>query len=145
MKWLKKKKIAIEKKKKTKGRICATLPVTTKHVPELQCSVTLILCRNVHVFYHRTTAKGSEKKRIKHNETRQESSVHQVHFKSLSSRPATWRSARKCAQRQTWSHFCSKSSIIKESFVRKSCVKYNPCMDFENGSYKKFLKNKLDN
>lgn len=54
---LKKKKVI----KKTKGRICAMLTVTTKHLPELQCFVTIILCRIVHVFCHRTTAKGSEK------------------------------------------------------------------------------------
>lgn len=34
------------------------LTITTEHLPELQCFVTIILCRNVHVFCHRTGAKG---------------------------------------------------------------------------------------
>lgn len=64
-------------KKKTKGRNCAMLTVTTKHFPELQCFVTIILCRNVQVFCHRTAAKGSDKEM-----EQQKWFGHQVHFKS---------------------------------------------------------------
>lgn len=71
MKWLKKTVV-----KKTKGRICAKLTVKTKHLSELQCFVTIILCSNVHVFCHRTIAKRSEKEILK------KSFAPQVHFKS---------------------------------------------------------------
>lgn len=45
--------------KKTKGRICAKLTVTTKHLPELQCFVTIKLCGNIRVFCLRTIGKRS--------------------------------------------------------------------------------------
>jgi len=34
------------------------LTVTTKHLPGLQCFVTIILCRNVHVSSQTTAARG---------------------------------------------------------------------------------------
>lgn len=55
----KKKKTAVVKNK-TKVE-SARLTVTREHLPALQCSVTIILCRNGDVFCHRTAEESATK------------------------------------------------------------------------------------
>lgn len=113
------KKIAVKKKRqKVESVQCYRYNKTFTRVTVF---FTIILCRNVHVFYHRTTAKGSEKKhKTKQNKVlfiRYISSHHQAGLLHNVQQENVFKGKHDHI-------FCSKSSIIKESFVRKSCVKY---------------------
>lgn len=127
------KKIIVIKKKKTKGRICAMLTVTTKHLPELQCSVTIILCRTV-MFSARGLVGGwgSRLKRKCVKEQNQTSFVHQVHFKSSLSRSATQCSAKKMCSKANMITFLFKKLNHQGVLCKKIMCKIYPCMDFKN-------------
>lgn len=127
-----KKKIVVKKKKKTKGRICAMLTVTTKHLPELQCSVTIILCRTV-MFSARGLVGGagsSEKEMRKRTKPNKfcSSGTFQVIIKQVC---YTTFSKKMCSKANMIT-FLFKKLNHQGVLCKKIMCKIYPCMDFKN-------------
>lgn len=111
----------------------------TKHLPELQCFLTIILCRNVCVFCQRTVARGvgSEKEMCK--KTKPNNRVLFIGtFQVIIKQVCYTTFSKKVCSKANMITFLFKKLNHQGVLCKKIMCKIYPCTDFKNRSYKNF-------